>query len=76
MKITIEINTEGAAFEDHWGGPYGEVQRILLAWAEDFPVVPNLILRDYNDNRVGRVVVQFRAYDKDAVLADALNGRR
>lgn len=57
-KITIKIKTENAAFE---GSPEIETARILreLAKSLEFGSSPESleILRDYNGNRVGNVII-------------------
>lgn len=56
MKITIEISTDNAAFEEQGAG--NEVARILTKLAGDIPDWPGtneftLTLRDINGNKVG-----------------------
>lgn len=57
MKVTIEINCDGAAFD---GFPYAEVASILTALADETErggFVPTHDLRDLNGNKCGTVTV-------------------
>lgn len=57
MKITIEINTDGAAFDD---APTEELANVIsdaILKLENMPVDSAEILYDTNGNRCGQVTV-------------------
>ena len=55
-KLVIEIDMDGAAFEDY---PEQEVRRILLDWWHKWDISePPAILRDNNGNRCGTARVE------------------